>query len=213
MAAASSSRSAALSERISALTIEIGDRTRLSTTGYQMAMDRINNPNKLDSDSLMTMRRAQQYTDAAKRAYPTETLKSLGLLQQSYIYNTADHGLRGAIEMSPKELSRCLEKCREYGFSNCDMQALEVAIALKYRLGLDEFKIVSNHKLSHNYIVIDPCNDFPKGVIVDSWTGQGVLELNLRTKLKFQHKEQNCHINENMHEWLDNYGKNYVLPR
>lgn len=114
--------------------------------------------------------------------------------------------------MSSQQLSRCIDRCRENGFSNCDVQALEVALHLKYRLGLDNFKIVSNKKLSHNYVVIEPCNDFPKGAIADSWTGQGLLELNLKTKLKFKHQEQNLHINENMHKWIEEYGRGYVLP-
>ncbi|QCR10316.1 type III effector [Brenneria rubrifaciens] len=200
-----------LSEQISDLTREIANRTRLSTTGYQMAMDRINNPHKLDSDSLMTMRRAEQYQSAAKSAYPTETLKSLASLQQSQIYHTSSGEMLGAIEMSLEQLSTCLDRCRAHGFSNCDMQALEVALHLKHRLGVDDFKIMSNHKLSHNYVVMNPSNTFPRGAIVDSWTGQGVLELNLKTKLKFQHHEGNCYINQNMHDWIDSYGSSYVL--
>lgn len=211
-ATSSVTRSLGLPERLSALTTEIANRTRLSTTGYQIAMERMNNSHRLDGDSLMTIRRAEQYMSAAKIAYPAETLKSLSSLQQSYIYNTSDGELRGAIEMSPKQLSKCIERCRENGFSNCDMQALEVALHLKYRLRVDDFKIVSNEKLSHNYVVINPCNDFPKGAIADAWTGKGVLELNLKTKLKFMHQEQNLHINGNMHKWIEKYGRDYVLP-
>ncbi|ARF52716.1 type III effector (plasmid) [Pantoea stewartii subsp. stewartii DC283] len=199
-------------ERVSALTREIADRTQLSTTGYQTAMGRMNNSHKLDGDALMTMRRAEQYVNAAKRTYPTETLKSLASLQQSYIYKTSDGELRGAIEMSSQQISKCIDRCRENGFSNCDVQALEVALHLKYRLGLDNFKIVSNNKLSHNYVVIEPCKDFPRGAIADSWTGQGLLELNLKTKLKFKHQEQNFQINKNMHKWIEEYGRGYVLP-
>lgn len=119
--------------------------------------------------------------------------------------------LRGAIEMSPEQLTDCLQKCREQGFSNCDMQALEVGLHLRYGLGLTDFSIVSNHKLSHNYVVF-PANDtFPKGAIVDSWTGQGVVELNMKNKLKFMHHEGNYHVNENMHNWIENDGSQYVL--
>lgn len=210
-ATASGSQCLGLSEQISELTQQIANRTRLSTTGYQMAMDRINNAHRLDANSLMTMRRAEQYTQAAKRAYPTETLKQLAALQQQYIYRTVSDELRGAIEMSPEQLTDCLQKCREHGFSNCDMQALEVGLHLRYGLGLTDFSIVSNHKLSHNYVVFPPNDTFPKGAIVDSWTGQGVVELNMKNKLKFMHHEGNYHINENMHNWLENNGSRYVL--
>ncbi|KPX26231.1 Type III effector HopE1 [Pseudomonas amygdali pv. eriobotryae] len=37
---------------------KVSDRTTLSTTGYQMTMDRLNNPEKSDADALMTIRRA-----------------------------------------------------------------------------------------------------------------------------------------------------------
>lgn len=204
--------SLSLPERVNALTIEVANRTRLSTTGYQSAINRINNSKKLDSESLMSMRRAESYIREAKRIYPSETLKSLAMLQQSYIYNTPEGELLGGIEMLPQQLSLCIERCREKGFSNCDMQALEVALHMKYRLGIDNFKIVSNRKLSHNYVIIEPCNDFPKGAIADSWTGHGVSELNFKTKFKFKHYEQNIHVNDNMHKWLEDYGINYVIP-
>ncbi|KHK52092.1 type III effector [Ralstonia sp. A12] len=169
-------------------------------------MGRLNKSEKTDVDSLLTLSRAQQYMTAAKTAYPSETLKSLASLQQSHIYHTADGELRGAIEMSPADLNHCLQKCRQLDFANCDMQALEVALQLRHGPGISDFSIVSNHKLSHNYGGIHPCTEFPKGAIADSWTGQGLQELNLKTKLKFQHKDQNYTINSNMHAWIEHYG-------
>jgi hypothetical protein len=174
-------------------------------------MVRLNKPEKSDNDSLMTMDRAQQYINAAKKAYPTETLKNLAVFQQNVICRTSDGKLKGAIEMSPEELTDCLMKCRQHGFSNCDMQALEMAMHLKFGLGISNLSIVSNRRLSHNYVLINPHSRFPKGALVDVWTGQGLLELTFRTKLRFQHREANCSVNQNMHDWLDRYGSRYCL--
>lgn len=171
----------------------------------------MNNPKKLDSEALMTMRRAEEYTRAAKLNHPAETLMRLAELQQNHIYRTSSGELKGAIEMSPAELTECLLKCRKHGFSNCDIQAMEVALHLRHKLGISGFSIVSNQKLSHNYVVLHPSETFPKGAIVDSWTGQGVLEMNLKNKLRFQHREGNYQINENMHKWVEEHGAQYVL--
>lgn len=90
-------------------------------------------------------------------------------------------------------------------------QALEIALHVRHKLGISDFTIYSNHKLSHNYVVIHPSNDFPKGAIVDSWTGQGVKDLDLKTKLKFQHKDGNYVVNHNMHQWIERYGAAHVI--
>jgi hypothetical protein len=199
-------------QRINELAHQVANRTRLSTTGYQLAMERLNSPERSDEASLMTLSRAKQYTEAAKLAYPSETLKHLANLQQSQIYRTASGELRGAVEMSPKELTHCVQQCRATGFSNCDIQALEVALELRHQLGISNFSIVSNEKLSHNYVVIHPSDTFPKGAIVDSWTGQGIQELNFKTKMKFRHFESNYRVNANMHEWLEKYGLQHAPP-
>ncbi|SOS13580.1 hypothetical protein [Pseudomonas syringae] len=77
-----SGSSSATWQAVNDLVEQVSDRTTLSTTGYQMAMDRLNNPQKSDADSLMTIRRAQQYTDSAKRTYLSKTLMNLADLQQ-----------------------------------------------------------------------------------------------------------------------------------
>ncbi|MFC0141855.1 hypothetical protein ACFFJN_18065 [Erwinia mallotivora] len=173
-------------ERLNNLSERIASRTTLSTTGYQFAMMRTGNTRKQDSDSVMTMRRAQQYVRCAKKQYPQNTLASLASLQHDSIYRTADGGLKGGIEMSVEELGESLKKCRQSGFSNCDMQALEMGLHLKHCLGINDFTIYSNKELSHNYVVINPGALYPKGAIVDSWSGHGVLELTLKNKLIFR---------------------------
>lgn len=206
-----SSSSSSMRRSLEDLVDRVSDRTQLSTTGYQTAMGRLNKSHVEDSESLMTLRRAQQYTDAAKRTFSSETLKKLASLQQDRIYRTSSGNLLGAIEMSAEQLTDCVRKCREDGFSNCDIQALEIGLHARYKLGISDFTIYSNHALSHNYVVIHPNDDFPKGAIVDSWTGQGVQDLNLRTKLKFRHQEGNFRVNHAMHEWIDKYGANRTI--
>ncbi|RMS06095.1 Type III effector HopE1 [Pseudomonas coronafaciens pv. garcae] len=206
-----SSSSSATWHAVNDLVEKVSNRTTLSTTGYQTAMGRLNKPEKSDADALMTIRRAQQYTDSAKRTYLSETLMNLANLQQSRIYRTNSGNLRGAIEMSPTQLTDCIRKCRENGFSNCDVQALEIGLHLRHKLRISDFTIYSNHKLSHNYVVINPSNEFPKGAIVDSWTGQGVVELDFKTRMKFKHREENYTVNSNMHEWIEMYGRAHVI--
>ncbi|RMV12926.1 Type III effector HopE1 [Pseudomonas savastanoi] len=206
-----SGSSSATWQAVNDLVEQVSERTTLSTTGYQAAMGRLNKPEKSDADALMTMRRAQQYTDSAKRTYISETLMNLADLQQRKIYRTNSGNLRGAIEMTPTQLTDCVQKCREEGFSNCDIQALEIGLHLRHKLGISDFTIYSNRKLSHNYVVIHPSNEFPKGAIVDSWTGQGVVELDFKTRLKFKHREENYAVNANMHEWIERYGQAHVI--
>ncbi|MFN3496608.1 MAG: hypothetical protein ACK40L_19090 [Hydrogenophaga sp.] len=135
----------------------------------------------------------------------------LGELQQS-INDDGNGGLVSAIHMTPEQLGVALVKCREEGFSNCDIQALEVGLHLKHQLGISEFKIYSNSKLSHNYVVIDPCDQFPKGAAVDPWTGQGVQELTFQNRFKLKHKDENIKVNDNMMEFINTFGANYVMP-
>lgn len=172
-------------------------------------MDRLNNRHRTDAQSVMTLARAQQYTDAAKSVFPSGTLMQLAELQQA-INGDGMGGLVSPIEMTPEQLGRALQMCRQQGFSNCDMQALEVGLHLKHKLGIDDFKIFSNSALSHNYAVIDPCEMFPKGAAVDPWTGQGVQELSIMNKLKLKHNEKNCNVNENMMAFIEKYGAHYV---
>lgn len=200
-----------MAERLNDLSKRIESRTGLSTTGYQFAMSRMYNSQKLDANSVMTMRRAQQYTQCAKRQYPHQTLASMVSLQHDSIYRTSDGELKGCIEMSVQQLGESLEKCRQHGFANCDMQALEMGLHVKHCLGINDFTIYSNQELSHNYVVIKPGKLFPRGAIVDSWSGHGVLELTLKNKLIFMHKDSNLTINHNMHEWIDRHGKDYVI--
>lgn len=209
----SGSRRGTLKDQLTLLTQQVADRTQLSTTGYQSAMARMNRRGVSDARSLMTMSRAEQYSSAAKQVYPVETLKSLARLQQSEIYRTSNGDLRGAIEMSPEQLTESLQKCRRHGFSNCDMQALEVGLHMRHELGVSDFSVVSNHRSSHSYVVLPPSDTFSKGAIVDSWSGQGVQELTLSNKLKFKHREGNYKVNENMHEWIEKYGAEHVRDR
>jgi hypothetical protein len=200
-----------LAKRLQALSELIESRTQLSTTGYQTAMSRLNNTSMPDNNTLMTKKRAQEYTKAAKRAYPSETLKSLAELQINQIYRTSDGRLLAGIEMTPTQLTECLMKCREVGFSNCDMQALEIAIHIQHCLGIKDFTIFGNKKISHNYVVINKSKEFPKGPIVDSWTGKGLQELNFKNKLIFKHREDNLEVNKNMHEWVSMHGSKYII--
>lgn len=194
---------------LDALCASIVDRTQLSTTGYQIAMRRLANRDKSDSRSQMTLARAEQYTAAAKKAFPERTLKSLAELQQ-HINSDEAGGLASPIEMTPEQLGRALQKCRQRGFSNCDMQALEVGIHLRHELGISNFKIYSNQALSHNYAVIDPCEHFPKGAALDPWTGQGVQEMGIMNKLKLKHNDANCKVNENMMAFIARHGADFV---
>lgn len=211
LSGSSSSSSSVTWNAVNDLVADVSERTKLSTTGYQTAMGRLNKSHKPDSEALMTLSRARQYTDTAKRTYSSETLKKLADLQQNRIYRTSSGNLRGAIEMTPEQLTNCVQKCRESGFSNCDIQALEIGLHLRHKIGIKDFTIYSNSKLSHNYVVINACTDFPKGAIVDSWTGQGIQELDFKTRMKFKHREENYQINENMHQWIEQYGSEHVI--
>ncbi|EOS96842.1 type III effector HopE1 [Erwinia tracheiphila PSU-1] len=198
-------------ERLNDLSRRIESRTTLTTTGYQFAMARVNNPQKLDANSGITMRRAQQYIQCAKKRFPQNTLASLAALQHDSIYRTSDGKLKGGIEMNMQQLTESLEKCRKTGFANCDMQALEMGLHIKHCLGINDFTIYSNKALSHNYVVIKPGELFHRGAIVDSWSGHGVFELSLKNKLVFMHKENNLAVNHTMHAWIDEYGKDFVI--
>lgn len=190
----------------------ISARTKLSTTGYQTAMLRLSKPNKSDDKSVMTLRRAQEYTDAAKRHFSSSSpLAGLAKLQKEHINGTLYGGLVSPIHMDESQLTQCLQRCRNAGFSNCDMQAMEVAMHLRHKLGVTNFTIVSNSKLSHNYVVIDPSDHFPKGAIVDTWTGHGFVELSLKNKLKFEHKANYLATNQTMRDWVERYGASYLI--
>jgi len=172
-------------------------------------MRRLGDRDKSDARSQMTRARAEQYTAAAKKAFPTQTLKSLAELQQG-INGDGQGGLVSPIEMTPEQLGVALRACRRQGFANCDMQALEIGLHLKHELGISHFKIYSNEALSHNYAVIDPCEQFPKGAAVDPWTGQGVQEMSLMNRLKLKHNDANCKVNHNMMAFIDQHGADFV---
>jgi hypothetical protein len=197
--------------RIYRLSEQIACRTRLSTTGYQSAMSRLNNSTRPDDKSELTLARAKEYIDAAKKTYPQVTLKSLAELQKDVIYRTADGKLLTAKEMSEEELTDCLNKSREHGFANCDIQALETGLHLWHNLQIKNFTIFSNKKMSHNYVVLDKSMEFPKGAIVDPWTGKLLQDMDLKLKMIFSHWESNLTVNKIMHNWIVAYGKNHVL--
>ncbi|RLA64183.1 MAG: type III effector [Epsilonproteobacteria bacterium] len=172
----------------------IAQKYQLSTTGYQVAM--VKNTRRL------TPKRAQEYTAKAKELFKTETLKNLGLLQSKYINCVPESGfLSSPHEMNEGQLTSCLGRVREKNFANCDMQALEVAIHI-YALGFKNISVISNKAISHNYVVLEPNNLFPKGAIVDSWTGFGFMELNTATKLKYKHSSANIEMVQSMMSWL-----------
>lgn len=180
----------------------VAQKYQLSTTGYQVAM--------VKDTKKLTPKRAQEYTAKAKEIYPTSTLLELGKLQSRYINCVPETGfLSSPHEMNEAQLTSCLGRVRERNFANCDMQALEVAIHI-YALGFKNFVIISNKKISHNYVVLDPTNLFPKGAIVDSWTGFGFMELNVQTKFKYEHNSGNILVVESMMDWLKKNAKTYA---
>lgn len=206
--AAASDRKEAMVVKLSSLCDLISARTYLSTTGYQTAMGRLKNRDRPDARSETTVKRAEQYIAAAKKTFPNETLKSLAQLQQGI--NASEHGLVSPIKMTSAQFGVALQVCRQNKFSNCDMQALEVGLHVKHELGISNFKIYSNSALSHNYVVIDPCEQFPKGIAVDPWTGQGVREMTVMNKFKLKHNENNCKVNQNMMDFIDKHGAGFV---
>lgn len=200
-----------LRDSIHELSERIACRTKLSTTGYQSAMARINNASSSDDKRKMTLARAKEYIDTAKKIFPEATLKSLAELQKNVIYKTFDGKLLAGIEMSEEELTYCLKRCREHEFANCDIQALETGLHLQHKLKIKNFTIFSNRKMSHNYVVLDKSSEFPKGAIIDPWTGRFLNEMDSKQKFIFSHWESNLKINKNMHSWIDRYGKDYIL--
>lgn len=180
----------------------IEEKYQLSTTGYQSAM--IKNSTKL------TPKRAQEYTTTAKRVYPKETLKNLGILQSTYINRLPETGeLSSPHDFTGSQLTGVLARAREKNFANCEMQALEVAIHL-YALGFKKFKIWSNKGISHNYVVIEPTALWPRGAIVDPHLGFGFEELDMKMVTKYKHFKQNIQVVQNMMDWLDKNAATYA---
>jgi|GEM_PF-2687964 len=195
---------------------DISARTKLSTTGYQTSMSRLVNNHKPDEKSLMTLERAQEYSTTAKMQFPSSrTLAELAKIQKDFINNTQDGELVSPIHMDESQLTQCLEKCRSSGFSNYDIQVLEVAMHLRHKLGVTEFEMVSNSKLSHNYITVNPSEYFPKGGIIDTWTGIGIglgfTELSLTNQVRYKHVDANLSKNQTMHDWVEKHGANYLM--
>jgi len=175
---------------------------QLSTTGYQAAM--------IKDTSKLTPERAQQYKAKAKATFPNETLKNMALLQSTYINKIPETGqLSDPHHMNGEKLTSCLNRCREKGFANCEMQSLEIAIHL-YALGFKKFKIWSNKAISHNYVVLDSSTFFPRGAIVDSHLGYGFRELDMKMITTYKHFEKNIMVVQNMMDWLDKNANTYA---
>lgn len=201
-----------LCHSITGIVKRISDKYPLSCTGFQMAHDFImksKNP-KGKQQSGITKARADQYFQTAKNKYMNRTLFELGQFQSEHINRTSAGLLLGPVEMNTEQLTECLLKCRSSGFANCDIQALELALDLKFKLGLSDITIYSNKAKSHNYVFIHPCALFEKGAIVDTWNGYGLQEKSFRVSLDYRHFESNISKNENMHQWLDEYGPKFL---
>lgn len=181
----------------------VGQKYQLSTTGYHSSM-------KDDPKNLIVPARRAEYNAKAKEIYPTSTsaFAELVKLQKDYINCVPEGGYvtSSPHDMNESQLTSCLKKVREKSFANCDMQALEVAIHI-YALGFKDFVIISNKKLSHNYVLLKPTTLFPNGAIVDSWTGRGFIEMSISTKKTFSHYEANI---DNVEKWMEWLKKNAV---
>lgn len=180
----------------------IEQKYQLSTTGYEVAM--------IKDSKKLTPKRALEYTTAAKKTYPTETLKNLGILQSTYINRLPETGeLSSPHDFTGSQLTGVLARAREKNFANCEMQAFEVGIYL-YALGFKKFKIWSNKAISHNYVVLEPTNLWPRGAIVDPHTGYGFTELDMKMVTKYKHFKQNIMVVQNMMDWLDKNASTYA---
>jgi len=116
--------------------------------------------------TFITKERRDQYNQAAKKTYPNETLKRLGMLQKNYINKEPETGeLLSPHHFKGDQLSAALGRVRKRNFANCEMQALEAAIHL-HVLGFKDMAIISNKAIGHNYLLLDRTNMWPKGAIV-----------------------------------------------
>ena len=180
----------------------IGQKYQLSTTGYQTAMKK--------KGTFITRKRGEQYTRAAKRTYPTQTLKNLAMLQKDYINKLPETGeLLSPHHFKGDQLSAALERVREKNFANCEMQGLEAAIHI-YVLGFKNMAIISNKAISHNYLLLEPTTLWPKGAIVDPWTGYGVRDFNFYQRNRYKHYSKEIQIPKNMMDWLKKNARAYA---
>ncbi len=187
---------------INYLSKRVAQKYKLSTTGYQTAM--------LKKGTFITPERAKEYTAKAKETFPFETLKNMAILQSNYINRIPETDQLGdPHHMNETQLTSCLWRCRAINFANCEMQSVEVGIHL-YALGFKKFKIWSNKALSHNYIVLEPITFFPKGAVVDAWTGFELRELDGSMIFKYKHVKDNLMIDQNMMDWLDKNATTYA---
>ncbi|MDH5582169.1 MAG: hypothetical protein OEY33_09720 [Bdellovibrionales bacterium] len=180
----------------------IKQKYQLSTTGYQTAMSR--------KGIFMTLKRGEEYTSAAKKMYPVSTLKKLALLQKNYINKSPVTGeLKSPHHFVGDELSDALVRVRNKNFANCEMQNLEAAIHI-YALGFKNLAIISNKAISHNYLLLEPSNLWPRGAIVDPWTGFDLRELDFKLRAKYKHFSKDIMVPKNIMDWLKKNAHKYV---
>lgn len=180
----------------------IGQKYQLSTTGYQGSMYKGNRK--------LTRRRANEYHNKAKEMYPNQTLKELGKLQKNYINRHPKTGeLLSPHHFKGNQLSGALHRCREKNFANCEMQALEAAIHI-YVLGFKDMAIISNKAISHNYLYLEPTNLWPRGAIIDPWSGYGLRELSISLITRYRHVKKNIMVPQNMMDWIKKNAKTYA---
>lgn len=181
-------------DSINYLSKMIERKYQLSTTGYQTAMTK--------KGIFITLERGKQYSSAAKKRFPNSTLKNLAILQSNYINKLPETGeLSSPHHFLGGQLSDALERVRKKNFANCEMQALEAAIHI-YVLGFKNIAIISNKKISHNYLFLKPTTLFPRGAIVDPWTGFELRELNFRLISRYKHFSKEIMVPKNMMDWL-----------
>ncbi|TDJ07925.1 MAG: hypothetical protein E2O68_02860 [Deltaproteobacteria bacterium] len=184
------------------LSVLIQQKYQLSTTGYQTAMNK--------KGTFITRKRGEQYTSMAKKVYPNQTLKKLAMLQKDYINKLPETGeLLSPHHFVGNQLSAALERVREKNFANCEMQALEAAIHI-YVLGFKNMAIISNKAISHNYLLLEPTTLWPKGAIVDPWTGYDVREFNFYQRNRYKHYAKEISVPQNMMDWLKKNARTYA---
>jgi hypothetical protein len=180
----------------------IEQKYQLSTTGYQTAMTK--------KGIFITLERGKQYNSAAKKLYPNSTLKKLAQLQKNYINKSPINGeLKSPHHFEGSQLSAALERVRLKNFANCEMQNLEAAIHI-YVLGFKDMAIISNKAISHNYLLLEPNNLWPRGAIVDPWTGFELRELNFKLRSRYRHFSKEIQVPQNMMDWLKKNAYKYA---
>lgn len=174
---------------------------------------------KLDG---MTKERAREYLEAAKDKFPTRTYVYLWKLKGLYIYQpdedpkkhedldaVGDDEQRSLMDktvepmkMTQEQLDHVMTRTLETGFANCDMQAMLTAWKMYYKIGLTDVQIISNKKLSHNYVVIPSNSMFPDGAVIDTWKGHGLRKWTPQLLAQYKHTPENIASQVNMNEWI-----------